>query len=102
MDFRNLSVKELEENFNPRESVPNFASYLSTTLVKSQKAKILLIGHENIEYGNGDGFAVLLQSMAKKKLNNFRLPCPCKKGAKHHGPACLHGRMLEARKPYMH
>ena len=42
MDFRNLSIKELEENFNPRESVPNFDSYLSTTLVKSQKAKKLL------------------------------------------------------------
>ena len=53
MDFRNLSIKELEENFNPRESVPNFDSYLSTTLVKSQKAKKLLIGHENINYGNG-------------------------------------------------
>ena len=53
MDFRNLSVKELEEHFNPRESVPNFDSYLSTTLVKSQNAKKLLIGHDNINYGNG-------------------------------------------------
>ena len=53
MDFRNLSVKELEENFNPRESVQNFDSYLSSTLIKSQKAKKLLIGHENIKYGNG-------------------------------------------------
>ena len=53
MDHTNLSAKELEENFNPRESVPSFSSYLSSTLIKSQNAKKNLIGQENIKYGNG-------------------------------------------------
>ena len=52
MDYTNLSAKELEENFNPRESVPSFSTYLSSTLIKSQNAKKLLIGHEDIQYGN--------------------------------------------------
>ena len=52
MDYTNLSAKELEENFNPRESVPSFSAYLSSTLIKSQNAKKLLIGHEDIQYGN--------------------------------------------------
>ena len=46
-------AKELEENFNPRESVPSFSSYLSSTLIKSKQAKKILNGYENIKYGNG-------------------------------------------------
>ena len=53
MDYQSLSVKELEVNFNPRESVPDFNTHLSSTLIKSKQAKKILNGYENIKYGNG-------------------------------------------------
>ena len=53
MDYSILSTKELEKNFNPRESVEDFNHCLETSLSKSKNVKKLNDIYENIAYGKG-------------------------------------------------
>ena len=53
MDYNNLSIEELENNFNPRESVENFNHYLEDSLLKSKDVKKQTHVYENIAYGKG-------------------------------------------------
>ena len=53
MDYNNLSIEELENNFNPRESVENFNHYLEDSLLKSKDVKKQTNIYENIAYGKG-------------------------------------------------
>ena len=53
MDYSILSTKELEKNFNPRESVEDFSHCLETSLSKSKNVKKLNDIYENIAYGKG-------------------------------------------------
>ncbi len=53
MDYSILSTKELEKNFNPRESVEDFNHCLETSLSKSKSVKKQTHIYENIAYGKG-------------------------------------------------